>query len=246
MDKKDYIKNHSQFIKHAYRILGYYISLSIKDTKITPNFLTLSRIPLVVLGGILLIFNSTILNIISSILLILFSVLDAADGILSRMQSKSSVLGTWLDMQIDRIGLLIIIIFLSLENIILGKNNLYIILYFSCLAMMFIKDFEQEELFHKEKLKDLKNTYLSKISGENHDDKTDRITFLQYQSDNNSIKKIFKFCKNIFLQTSPHNHNFVIYICIGILFSCVNFVFVFLFIYILLVYSRNIYVYFKR
>ena len=30
--------------------------------------------------------------------------------------------------------------------------------------------------------------YLSKISGENDDDKTDRITFLHYQSNNNSIK----------------------------------------------------------
>ena len=102
--------------------------------------------------------------------------------------NQKALLLVWLDIQIDRIGLLIIIIFLSLENIILGKNNLYIILYFSCLAMMFIKDFDREELFNKEKLKDLKNMYLSNISGANDDDKTDRITFLHYQSNNNSIK----------------------------------------------------------
>lgn len=246
MDKKDYIKNHSQLIKHVYRILGYYISLNLKDTKITPNIITFTRIPLVILAGIFLLFNSTMLNIFSSILLILFSALDAADGILSKMQSKSSVFGTWLDIQVDRIGLLIIIIFLSLENIILEKNNLYIILYFACLSMMFIKDFDQEEINDKDKLRDLKNKYISNLPSINDVEKPYTITFLNYQSNNNFIRNIIMILKNIFLQTNPHNHNFVIYICIGILFSCVNFIFLLLFFYILLVYGRNIYVYFKR
>jgi len=147
-----YIKKHDQIIKYLYRWLGYYICLLVKKLPITPNFLTLLRFPIVVLGGYSLYINDFYLKYLACFFFILFSVLDSADGILARMKNNFSTLGSWLDIQTDRCGLLIMIISISLSNLKLNSNYFYILLYFITFVLLLIKDFEQEDLRNNKKL----------------------------------------------------------------------------------------------
>ena len=92
----------------VYRICGYYLAKLLKHTFITPNQITLSRILLIVTASWIIIYENQFMQIVAAILIILFSMFDALDGSLAVEKNQRTVLGAWLDPQVDRLGFLIL------------------------------------------------------------------------------------------------------------------------------------------
>ncbi len=207
-------KTHRQYVKQIYRMISYYLSERLKNTPITPNQITLSRILLVILASIFILSNFYFLKLISAILLITFSMFDALDGSLASSKNEFSVLGTWLDPQIDRLGLLLI--FLSIAFNLSRESEFYVYLTMYVLVIFFFRGLIPSDIRLKDKFKSLRDDKNEKkILGSNFEEKKKEGIFYQIK-----------------LQTSPHSHNLVLYIVIGLILNILNVIIIFLSLYL--------------
>lgn len=80
-----------------YRPLAYLFVKTILSTNLTPNHLTISAMIFGTIGGLLYIIDSSTSLILAGILLIVYDVLDCADGQLARIKKNGTVIGRILD-----------------------------------------------------------------------------------------------------------------------------------------------------
>lgn len=207
-------KTHGQYIKQIYRVMGYYLSEKLKNTSVTPNQITLSRILLVVLASLFILSDFYYLKFIAAALLLMFSMFDALDGSLALIKNQFSILGTWLDPQIDRLGLLLT--FLSIAFDLSRESELYIYLTMYVLVIFFFRGLIPSDIRLKDKFKSLR------------DDQEEKKIFESKPKE----KKNEGIFYQIKLQTSPHSHNVFLYISIGLIFNILNLIIIFLSLYL--------------
>ena len=123
------IKKHDQIIKQVYRIWAHYLGQKLINTTVSANQITISRIFLVILISACILNESYPLKLVGAILLIVFSFFDALDGSVAIMKNQRSVLGTWLDPMIDRIGFLMIFIVMAYYLSFISVNYIYLTFY---------------------------------------------------------------------------------------------------------------------
>jgi len=117
-------------IEKFYQNLGTYLAKVIRFIPITPNGVTLLKIPVGICIFVFLISNSFISAGLS---IILWKTLDKLDGALARLKKKSSVFGAWLDLLIDRFVWGISLFGIAIAAARINENNLPLIL----LALVF-------------------------------------------------------------------------------------------------------------
>ena len=102
---KGQFKKHDQLIKHYYRMLAYNLAPSVRKLNISANTVTLLRLFCIIFYSFVCFLSSPhlALFILSLLSIWLFSFLDALDGEVAKI-SRTTILGRWLDPQIDRIG----------------------------------------------------------------------------------------------------------------------------------------------
>ena len=161
-DKKTYIKYHTQWIKYLYRWISYYIGIIIVKTPISPNFITITRIPIVCYAGFLITEDSFHSDVISSVLLFMFSFFDALDGTLAKMKNKHSMMGRWLDPQTDRFGMLFLIS--SIAYRVFQDSNTFIPIWLSMTTMImyYHRGMLTSDISYKPKFAELKNIMFGK------------------------------------------------------------------------------------
>lgn len=216
-------KKHGQYIKQIYRVTGYYLAEKLKNTPITANHITLSRLLLIALASIFILSNSYMLHVSAAFLIILFSMFDALDGSLALLKDEFSVVGTWLDPQIDRLGFLIL--FLTLAFYLSTQSELYIYLTMYVLIIFYFRGLIPSDIKLKDKFALLREIYTKK----------------NIINSKNKAKKENEIFYQIKLQTSPHTHNVAIYIAIGLIFKITNLIMIFLGLYLTLWYVRENY-----
>jgi phosphatidylglycerophosphate synthase len=216
------MKEHSQFIKKFYRECGHYIAIKFKNTRLTANGVTILRIPIIILVSVFILTDVYLFHVAAAFLIIIFSMFDALDGSLATIKNERSVLGSWLDPQVDRLGFLILFIIISyyLSNI----NEGYIYLTMYTLNMFYFRGLIPADIR-------LKDKFILLREG-NHKDLN--------SIENNKILGggvgLTSVLKKIHLQISPHTHNVALYIAIGLVFNIVEFIMVYLAMYISLWY----------
>ena len=151
-------------------------------------------------------------------MLILFSIFDALDGSLASKKDKYSVLGTWLDPQIDRLGFLLLFLTISIYLSSIGKVYIFLSMY--VLVIYIYRSLIPTDIRLKDKFMLLRESYPKNIKSKS----------------NNDQKKINKILYQIKLQTSPHTHNIILYIALGLIFKSLNLIIIFLSIYLSLWY----------
>ena len=189
-----------------------------KNTFINPNHITISRLILIILSSILILIDVYTYHVLASCLLLLFSIFDALDGSLASKKDKYSLLGSWLDPQIDRLGFLLLFIIIAIYLSELSK--LYIFLSMYVLVMYFLRSLIPTDIRLKDKFEQLRD-----INSEN----------IRENKNNNLLKKN-NFLYQVKLQTSPHTHNIILYIALGLIFQVLNLVIIFLSLYLSLWY----------
>ena len=80
-----------------YRPLAYLFVKTILNTNLTPNHLTISAMIIGAIGGLLYILDSSTSLIFAGILLVVYDVLDCADGQLARIKKNGTTIGRILD-----------------------------------------------------------------------------------------------------------------------------------------------------
>jgi phosphatidylglycerophosphate synthase len=211
-------KKHDQIIKQIYRTISYYLAEKLKNTAISPNHITISRVILIILASIFILSYNYTFHIFASLLLILFSIFDALDGSLASKKDKYSVLGTWLDPQIDRLGFLLLFLTISIYLSSIGKVYIFLSMY--VLVIYIFRSLIPTDIRLKDKFMSLRENNPKNIKS----------------NSNNNQKKTNKFLYQIKLQTSPHTHNIILYIALGLIFKSLNLIIIFLSIYLSLWY----------
>lgn len=212
------VKTHGQIIKQIYRKWGYAIALKLKKTPITANQVTLSRLIIIVFASLSIISGGNTLNFVAAILIILFSMFDALDGSLAMLKNEKSIVGSWLDPQIDRTGFLIL--FIAIAYKLQLSDIKYVYLTFYTLIMFYFRGLISADIRLKDKF--------SSINGSFKDSKANKLTKNEFT--------ISRLLKNIHLQICPHTHNVALYISIGILFNYTEFIIIYLSLYLSLWY----------
>ncbi len=210
IEKKILIKPHAQWIKYFYRWISYYIGLVLLKLPVTPNFITIIRIPIVCYASFLIISNNTFDHYLSAFLLFNFSFFDALDGTVAQMKNKHSMMGRWLDPQTDRFGMLIIFSFVSYRLFLENADFISTWLTMTTMIMYYHRGMLISDISYKPKFVDLKNYYPEKINSH---------TRPKNQSKTKKTNFVFSFLSQLFLQTAPHTHNVIIYLIIGLLFD---------------------------
>ncbi len=213
------IKKHGQIIKQIYRIWSHYLGLVIRNTRISANQITLSRILLVILASYFILDDFYLTNILAAFLLILFSFFDALDGSVAIMKEEKSIIGGWLDPQVDRLGFLVL--FLVIAYKLSASHELYIYLCFYILVMFYYRGLIPADIRLKDKFIKLRDEEVAQIDniGSGISKNYENPFFL------NLIKKTH-------MQISPHTHNVVLYIAIGLVIDYLNLVMIFMAVYI--------------
>lgn len=80
-----------------YRKIGFAVAKTAMRYKITPNTITIIGIIIGSLGGVMLYYNTMLINIVGMVLLVFANSLDSADGQLARITKQYSRLGRILD-----------------------------------------------------------------------------------------------------------------------------------------------------
>ena len=225
-------KRHEQIVKDQYRLYASWIAPYFVKLKVKANVITISRIIFVIIPSFLIAFDklSTIPSLLTcSISLFLFSFLDALDGEVAK-KSRTSVLGKWLDPQIDRIGITILITSIIINLLSNNNSNLAIILLVIGININWINSNNLGDMLYKPKyqeFRDLRSTPSSK-------------TFQAKTSKKrkNYLKYILKF---ISLNSYMHIHNICLLLIICICFINIE-VFTYLFfIRVLISYIKDLY-----
>lgn len=111
----------------------------LKDTKVTPNHLTLLSTTLVFLTFPLICWSSYFLTVLAAFTLQFSLLLDCADGQLARVKKSSSSFGEWLDRGTDRVKDFLIIFALTFRYSEI--NNSAWTLGFICFFIVYFIDF---------------------------------------------------------------------------------------------------------
>ena len=217
------IKKHDQAIKQIYRIWAHYLGKIINVTPITANQITISRLFLVLVISFCILDGSYFLKITAAILIIIFSLFDALDGSVAIMKDQRSVLGAWLDPQIDRIGFLIIFIVMAYYLSFIDVRLVYLTFY--TLIMFYYRGLIGADVRLKEKFKKLRIP-LSNVSMTEENNEKEGLENIKQK---NIIQRIH-------LQASPHTHNVALYLSIGLVFEIEYLIMIFLALYISLWY----------
>jgi phosphatidylglycerophosphate synthase len=233
-------KKHTQYIKKLYRIIGDLLAPYIKTCGISANQITISRILFVFMGSIFILFDNIIYKLITLFCFIIFSLFDATDGSLARI-TKKSLLGMWLDTLIDRIGLLLIFLFLGIKLIEIFENNIfYFITNFLILIFYFIKYSILTDISVKEKylaFRQFDNTFSANDNSILTKEFVEKYS-LKYLLSNLTLKNFFKFFHH---QFSPHTANLIFYVSIINLFSIYKIGLVILFFYFIIWLTIDVY-----
>lgn len=93
-----HVQNFQEFYSKIFsgRISPYVAAIFV-NTKITPNHLTLTMIPLGIFGGLMMTLGHEWIAFIGSLCFVLLNILDAADGELARFIKRTSAYGDYLD-----------------------------------------------------------------------------------------------------------------------------------------------------
>ena len=217
------IKEHSQIIKKVYRVWGYYLARMLKNTFISANHITISRLFLILAASVCILNESYFLKVIAAVLIILFSMFDALDGSLATLKNERSVLGAWLDPQVDRIGFLIL--FIAVASYLSDNNGNYVYLTFYTLIMFYFRGLVPADIRLKDKFRVLRENVDMNSASQNVG-----------EISSNNTKNKANIIKRIHHQTSPHTHNVALYISIGLVFNIMDFTIIFLALYISLWY----------
>ena len=213
------IKYHSQFIKKVYRVWGHHLAQLLKGTSITANQVTLSRIFLIGAASLCILSGSYPLKIVAAVLIILFSMFDALDGSLAAAKDQRSVLGAWLDPQVDRLGFLLL--FLTIAYYLADIDQNYVYLVFYTLTMFYFRGLVGLDVRLKEKFSLLReNTQIESA------DLKDKNTLKSTESG------LVRLLKRIHLEASPHTHNLGLYVAIGLVIDRLDLVMIFVSCYI--------------
>ena len=218
------IKEHSQIIKKVYRVWAYYLARILKNSFISANHITISRLFLILVASICIVNEGYLLKVIAAVLIVVFSMFDALDGSLAVLKNERSALGAWLDPQVDRLGFLIL--FVAIASYLSDINGNYVYLTFYTLSMFYFRGLVP----HDVRLKD-KFSLLREGVGANPENQS-----LGEIASNIRKKNKLKIIRRIHLQASPHTHNVALYISIGLILNIVNFMMIYLAIYISLWY----------
>ena len=212
------MKYHTQYIKLFYRYLSEKIAPLIIKAKISANALSISRIFLSIISGILLLFENYFFQIFACFFLFLFSFFDALDGSIAAKTKKSN-LGLWVDPLFDRLGLLII--FTSISFLFFNNEN-YIFMIFPFLILFFYtqRSLIGSDIRTKEKFTQFRELYsLSKNKIEN------TLTIKDIREEKITLKKL----KSILVhQLAPHTHNQILYLIIFIIIQKITLGIIFL------------------
>lgn len=202
------MKYHTQYIKLFYRYLSELLLPVFIKLKISANSISISRIFLAIFGGLLLISNNFVLNLLSCVCIFLFSFFDALDGSVASKTQKS-YLGLWVDPLFDRLGLLIIFSCISVKFFL---QNEHLIIFFPFLNLFFYfqRSLIGSDIRTKEKFIKFKEFYSIR---EKDNKSTHTINNLKKSP---SLKNILSL---IFHQFSPHTHNQFLYLIFFILFQ---------------------------
>ncbi len=206
-------KKHKQIIKQLYRQTSYYFAEKLRYSSISPNHITLSRIIFIFLTSLFILSESYFLHLTAAIFIILFSFLDALDGSLATLKNQFSLLGTWLDPQIDRLGFLIL--FITIAYNLSKQSEFYIYLTMYVLVIFYFRGLTSSDIRTKDKFTKLREGQKDEISD----------SFKNNKQKNNLLSLIK-------LQTVPHTHNVALYISIGLIFKITNLIMIFLGFYL--------------
>lgn len=130
---KIYIKVKPQtdlIIEKFYQYLGTSLAKLVQFSPITPNEITLLKVPV---GFCIFAFLISNLFISAGLAIILWKILDKLDGALARQTKKMSTFGAWLDLLIDRFVWGISLFGIAAASARINQNNLPLIL----LALVF-------------------------------------------------------------------------------------------------------------
>lgn len=213
------IKHHSQTIKKIYRIWGFHIARYLKNTPITANHITLSRIVLIFIASYFILKDVYYLHVFAAVLIILFSMFDALDGSVAMIKDQRSVLGAWLDPQTDRLGFLLL--FLVMAYHLSTKHDFYAYLCFYTLMMFYFRGLVALDVRLKEKF------ILLREETEQATSETNEKSYNKKKS-----RSFINFLKLVHLEASPHTHNVAIYIALGLVINKLGAVLIFLSIYL--------------
>jgi phosphatidylglycerophosphate synthase len=217
------IKKHDQWIKQIYRFIGHYVASGLKNTPVKANHLTISRVIWITSAALLIHFESHLYYILASICIFLFSMLDAADGSLAQMKNQRSMLGTWLDPQIDRVGFLILFSSIAIhlgKDPIHGKFWIFFTMY--SLLMFYFRSLIPLDIRLKEKYKSLRPEIANHVK--------------KSKQDKSKPKTLISFLN---MQMAPHTHNIALYVMIALILDKLKWGILFIGIYISLWWVRE-------
>jgi hypothetical protein len=195
-------KRHGQWIKQIYRDIGYPLAVLFKNTPVTPNSVTLSRLVFMGIAGWLIHEDTYIAHVVAAFCIFLFSMLDAMDGCLATVQDKRSKLGVWLDPQVDAIGFIMMFsaIAFYLERFgpywnYITMYTLWIFFFRGWLMPIMLKDMDKFADFR---------------------DEQPQMSSLETTKEALAERKqsIFGMIRE---QTVPHTHNVALYMILGLL-----------------------------
>ena len=215
-------KIHEQFIKDIYRYFAFKLAPILVQIGITANQITILRIPLIILGCLSIIFIDQINNLslfLASLSFFLFSFFDALDGEVANLKLKTFI-GRWLDPQIDRIGLSLIMISIITYYLLRSNSSFQIILFTTSCNIWWMNSTAIADINYKPKFIEIR-----KFNNQNIN-KTHREEELK---DKNNLKiNIFYLIKFLSLNTFMHMHNIILLLIISLIFNKLD-IFVYLF-----------------
>ena len=201
------MKQHKQWIKRVYRNHGEWLAKKLAHSQVQANHLTLSRLVFIMIAACLLVLDRYYFDLLAAMAIYLFSMLDAADGSLARMKKKS-IMGAWLDPQIDRIGFLLLFTAIAIR---LGNNAEMAFFWYlwpmMTLFLYFCRILMPDDINLKAKFSNLRSLPT-----------TDDIGDTQFTEQQN-LTPFQKWLSWFKLQTSPHTHNMALCVYLSLVFG---------------------------
>lgn len=133
--KRDYRDYFNPIAKYYLEPIGEWLARVLKDTPITPNFVTIFNILFFTFFFVIWIFNGSYFSMILLALFIqVYHMLDITDGHLARLKNMKSSYGAWVDGGGDKFTFQVIFISISLSLFVRSSNVFYLLLCIFLLA----------------------------------------------------------------------------------------------------------------
>jgi phosphatidylglycerophosphate synthase len=130
-----------------YRVFAYWFAIRIYKLPITPNQLSIFAMIMSFIGSCFYIFDDYVLNLIGVLFFNLFCVFACSDGLVARLQGKSSILGAYVNHVTEKFSYFAIMVSLCINasihyNELFLNINLYLIGIFFMFSRMLTYDLE--------------------------------------------------------------------------------------------------------